>query len=151
MINDDTAVHAEQTTFLDLLINYSGGIFRYSTYRKPLNLYQYLPYSSNHSPATKQGIVATKVHRMLITNRFKEDFEQQLQFFAEKLSERGYPLHVIVTGFAKYSWDDKRDILGRKPASPGPCGPVPFKLRWPEHFEGLNLKQLLGADLVNVI
>ena len=64
IITNDEFEGSVNTTFLDLSISRLGSLFVYSTYRKPLDSYAYLPFSSNHSLAVKSGIVATECCRL---------------------------------------------------------------------------------------
>ena len=72
--NDEAATGGSHTSFLDLYIVVDRGELEYSTYRKPLNAYRYLPYVSSHPLATLRGIIATECYRLLITKKFECDF-----------------------------------------------------------------------------
>ena len=51
--------------FLDLNLCIENEKFTHKTFRKPLNAYAYLPWSSCHPPSVKKGIVATELQRIL--------------------------------------------------------------------------------------
>ena len=67
----------------------------WSTFRKPLNRYLYVPAQSCHHESTLKSIVSSEVSRMLVTNKHISGTKFQLEFFAKKLSKRGYDLSVI--------------------------------------------------------
>ena len=126
IITNDEFEGSVNTTFLDLSISRLGSLFVYSTYRKSLNSYAYLPFSSNHSLAVKSGIVATECCRLLVTNRYSTTFQAQLNFFAQKLQDRGYPIGLIQSVFERYPWNKKAELLARRRFEK--CAVVPLKL-----------------------
>ena len=67
----------------------------WSTFRKPLNRYLYVPAQSCHPESTLKSIVSSEVSRMLVTNKHITGTRFQLEFFAQKLGKRGYDLSVI--------------------------------------------------------
>ncbi len=90
----------DSVNFLDVTLSFRHDIqFRipsWTTYRKPLNAYLYVPASSCHPISTLKAIVSSEVARMLNTNKHKSDCLQQLDFFTGKLLKRGYDMHSIV-------------------------------------------------------
>jgi len=70
---------------------------RFSTYRKPMNKYCYLPRSSCVPPHIFDGIVATETMRMLKTNDNPLDFLRNLNFFFDRLVDRGYDRQEVTS------------------------------------------------------
>ena len=108
------SVDNRYTSFLDLRIQLSSGHIEYSTYRKPMCMYSYLPATSCHSKATKLAIVHTEVVRFMRTNLFEADFNRDKQFLLCKLRDRGYDLEQIRTVADKYHWSCKQQVLAKK-------------------------------------
>ena len=49
--------------FLDIWINLENSLFSFNCFQKPLNSYQYLYFSSDHPPHTKQHFITNEVRR----------------------------------------------------------------------------------------
>ena len=62
----------------------------YSTYRKPMCTYDYLPFVSCHSNNTKLGIFKGEVLRLVRTNMFQDSPEKDVGFTFNKLVDRGH-------------------------------------------------------------
>ena len=73
-ITCDDEEGSKRTSFLDLDLRLGVGIIHNSTFRKPLNNYQYLPRDSNHPKCTFDAVVCTELFRLLRTNRVEEDY-----------------------------------------------------------------------------
>lgn len=141
--HDDTE-SPYQTSFLDINVVSTGGCLHYSTYRKPLNTYCYLPFSSNHSLATKAGIINTEFRRLLVTNLHECDFIAQSQLFTRKLLDRGFPIELIRKIGARVSWILKAEILSQ------PCAKtrrrvVPFKITYCNNVHHLCISSSLHS------
>ena len=73
-ITHDSSETDKETSFLDVYIDITGGYVHYSTYRKPMCMYDYLPFSSWHDRNCKLGIFKEEVFRLLKTNLQEDDF-----------------------------------------------------------------------------
>ena len=87
--------NGKSPTFLDLHLWVSDGQVLFSTFRKPMCTYAYLPYSSNHPGHTKLGIVRSELDRLLKTNHSPDAYRDQVAFFADKLRKRGFRWTVL--------------------------------------------------------
>ena len=87
-VTHDDAECSYATSFLDLRIVSTESGVTYRTFRKPLNTYCYLPFSSNHPLATKAGIINTELRRLLVTNLHEHDFNAQSQLFTQAARPR---------------------------------------------------------------
>ena len=105
------------TSFLDLSITLEDSHVVYSTYRKPMCTYSFLPSVSCHSKASKLAIVHGEVIRYLRTNMFETDFCREKQFLLCKLRDRGYGFDEIRLVADKYCWSMKTDIVAKKSES----------------------------------
>jgi len=83
-----------QVDYLDLdisIVNNSGhGRISYQLFRKPLNIYQYLPRSSCHPESVFGSVIHSEATRILRRCESHPVAQQQLQFFRSKLISRGY-------------------------------------------------------------
>ena len=145
VVTNDELQTDTATTFLDLSITLSNGKFNYRTFRKPLNSYAYLPWSSNHSLASRRGIICTECIRLLTTNRFEHTYHSELLFFAKKLCDRGFPHDLVFVTFTRYPWSEKRGLLKKKNSAR--LSVVPFKLVWTPALKYLSFGSIVGLHL----
>ena len=83
---------AKTQNFLDLEIEITAqNDIIYQMFRKPLNQYEYIPWSSFHPYAVKKGFVTAEVRRIIRTCKRKQDQEKQIDFLYRNLRKRGYP------------------------------------------------------------
>lgn len=93
--------HSSSTIdFLDLTIFKSSyfpftNILDTKTYQKPLNLYQYLHYSSHHQKSTFKAIITGELMRYIRTNTLECNFIAIKKLFKTRLLTRGYPERLI--------------------------------------------------------
>ena len=140
-ITHDTTEDGSWTNFLDLTLIVKDSIIKYSTYRKPMNTYQYTPFNSSCPMHTKLGILESEFRRLLRTNMFEEDYAQQVTFFAAKLRERGYPAELIYKYVLKFPWKRKAEILSKTTVNSKTV--VPFKLIFAHGLGELGLGSIL--------
>ena len=82
--------------FLDLTV-YKGSNFPFTnrldtkTFQKPLNLYQYLHFTSNHPPKVFKALIKGECIRFARTNSLKEMFDTTVHLFKKRLLKRDYP------------------------------------------------------------
>lgn len=84
---------------------------KFSIYRKPLNAYMYLPYSSAHHPAVYRAWIKAELTRYIILSSSREEFENQVLFFAGMLAPAGYPGHLLHKCITEVGWKDRAHIL----------------------------------------
>ena len=139
--HDTSEVNGLETSFLDLNIKLQGSRVHYSTFRKPMNTYSYLPRSSNHSPNVFTAIIHTELYMLLVTNKFECDFLHEVDFFRGKIVARGYERARFETVAEKYSWDAKADVLNKKQGIEKQL--VPPKVAFFSGFESVGLSRLV--------
>ena len=80
-----------EVPYVDVLLSIQDdGAIGYRTYRMELNTYQYLAATSCHPRSCFTSLVRGEAHRLLNTNKKRQDALHQLDFFAKKLERRGY-------------------------------------------------------------
>ena len=70
-------------------------------YQKPMNLYQYVHWNSNHSRRIYFAIIKGEIVRYLRICSRREDFEVLKSLFSDRLKRRGFPVNVIKDAFRR--------------------------------------------------
>ncbi|KDE08473.1 hypothetical protein MVLG_01255 [Microbotryum lychnidis-dioicae p1A1 Lamole] len=88
----------------------SGRKKRISTklYQKPLNTYQYIPWSSFHPVDVKLAFVKGELIRYIRLNSSKEEYLKTMLLFYGRLRARGYPPRWLKKAFSQVQYDDFR-------------------------------------------
>ena len=132
--------------FLDLTI-YKGYNFPFTNIldiKKPLNLYQYLHYTSNHPSKVFKAIIKGECVRFIRTNTTQESYESTVHVFKQRLRKRGYPRALIekTSCIAKYS--NRHQYLKQENKFTPSSSPPIFKALPPPQFS--TLKKLVLQD-----
>ena len=135
--------------FLDLTI-YKGTAFHFTnildtkTFQKPLNLYQYLHFSSNHPRNILKAIIKGKCIRYARTNTTYETYAATVFSFKQRLLKRNYPKEFInkVTTTVQYS-NRQKFLQSRQIQQPRTSTPL-YKCLPPPQYR--LLKQLVLQD-----
>ena len=122
----------QEAIFLDLSLRLEDGCTRYKTYRKPQNLYDYLPATSAHPSTVVRGIVIGECRRLLLTNDNEADYNNEVNFFLTRLSRRGYRRSDVERIAAAFPFARKRYEVPRRIRTPVPTFrfKVPFSLNF---------------------
>jgi hypothetical protein len=101
---------------LDLEIQYDSdtGCLSFHTYTKPINRFQYLPYSSAHPTHVFKGWIKAELVRHATHCSSESAFKQQTELFFSRLLERGYPPDFLDNIFSSVCWSDRFHILRRQ-------------------------------------
>ena len=142
-ITHDDTEQGHTTNFLDLTLEIKDSYVKYSTYRKPMNTYQYTPFNSSCAKHVKQGILESEFRRMLRTNLFQSDYDRQVLFFSEKLRDRAFPAELVSRYVCKFQWQHKFDVLS-KHASATSKTVVPLKFNFALGLEDLRIGACLN-------
>ena len=74
-----------------------------SLYRKPNNLYCYIPWRSNSATATKHAVIDAELHRINRICCSSADIACEQYFLREKLALRGFPTSVFHARLKRFS------------------------------------------------
>jgi hypothetical protein len=83
-------------------------ILHTKVYQKPLNSYQYIPWSSFHPESVKLSLVKGELLRYVrLSSRF-QDYQEVVLHFWKRLRARGYPIRWLRKAFSAVRYDDAR-------------------------------------------
>ena len=106
---------ANSAVFLDLFIwkqeNVQGAIFVHKACRKPMNIYGYIPPSSDHCTQNFDGVIRGEAIRMLRLNVFEKDYEREIAFFLRRWAERGHDIRRAKKITSQFPFYRKTEIL----------------------------------------
>ena len=137
-------VSTTETTFLDTII-YKGERFRsenildIKTHFKTTETFQYTYFSTCHPTTTKRGFVKGEALRLLRTNSSEALFEEEINNFKERLTERGYPINFVENALSEVKHEGRKQSLAKKQKEPKRI--LPFVTQF--HPAVPNLKQIL--------
>lgn len=84
---------------LSLILNHSDNNeydhITHSLYQKPANIYQYIPYISNHKSAVFTNFITQELCRFRLNCTLPQDYNACVDLFTERLIARGYDMDVI--------------------------------------------------------
>ena len=92
----------KQIDFLDLTIwiNEENHIMT-KTYRKPQNIYQYIPKKSAHPPGVGRAIIFGCMRRYRLQNSRRKDYLEQINLLYTHMKARGWPHHLLAEWIMK--------------------------------------------------
>jgi hypothetical protein len=98
--------------FLDLTIykpsNFEQTNLLYTrTFQKPINIFQYLHFTSAHPKSIFKGIIIGETIRYVRTNTTLNDFNVAINLFKTRLQKRGYPLQYINKHIKKINFNNR--------------------------------------------
>ena len=137
------------TNFLDLTV-YKGTNFAYTnildtkTFQKPLNLYQYLHFTSAHPTNIYKSIIRGECIRYARTNTTMETFMATIHNFRQRLIRRGYPIIFINKVIKTVKYTQRQTFLQNNTPRQVTCSPPLFKCLPPPQYK--LLKQIVLQD-----
>jgi hypothetical protein len=109
----EVTASGKQVNYLDLRISMNPrGSVEYQLFRKPLNIYQYLPRASCHNAHVFNAVVHSEATRILRRCSDTSCAESHLLFFLRKLVRRGYAVGKILSQFKLAKLKHKSFIVG---------------------------------------
>ena len=135
--------------FLDLTI-YKGFNFYFtnvldtSTYQKPLNLYQYLHYTSAHPQNVFKAIIRGECIRYARTNTTQEMFMSMIHTFKTRLYKRNYPKALVEKTVHTVKFEKRNQFLLHNQPTQLTCFPPLFKSIPPPQYK--LLKEIILKD-----
>ena len=85
--------------YLDISVNLSGGKISFSLFRKPQNLYLYLPRTSCHPEPVFRSVCSGEGTRLARRCQQQHVLSRELAFTCQKLISRGYSYSLIQSAF----------------------------------------------------
>ncbi|CAI5954582.1 unnamed protein product [Closterium sp. NIES-65] len=114
-------ISTSQFTLLD--ITFSKGelwqttaILDTTTFQKPLNVYQYFPFSSAHPSHCKRGFILGELQRYILRESSSQGFRSIRLAFYARLRARGYPDTFLQPIFSSISYARRPELLARSRA-----------------------------------
>ena len=138
-VTHDEEEDSRLTHFLDLLIDIRESSLKLSTYRKPLNMYDYVPGNSAHPVHTKQALIRTEMVRLLRTNSDADSFNFHRDFFLGKLKARGHDVLQARAIADEYPFSSRCCILDKSKKQKTQKKLVPFKLTFATGADDLGI------------
>ena len=142
--------------FLDLTI-YKGPNFKTShrldlkTYQKPLNLYQYIEYTSAHPRNIYRSIILGECKRHLRNNTRPETFIATTTIFKKRLLKRKYPKQLTSKLIGTITFSERQKYLEKAKLNLQRSTPIPPLCKCPllRHFNQLKTVILQNYNSIN--
>jgi hypothetical protein len=116
------SVEEKTNNFLDLQVTLEQGYLSFKPYRKPLNSYERLPFTSAHPVHVKRAAFCGEVSRMARLCSNSNSYFTEIGYVRDIYLRRGYPsqlLHTWIKAEAKNRWnsryEDTPNTLGGSP------------------------------------
>ena len=132
--------------FLDMTI-YKGHYFDYTntldtkTFQKPMNLYQYLHFHSDHQPSIFKAIIKGECIRYARTNTMPETYKATVHNLKKRLRKRQYPTSLIDKITATVKYNNRQKYLQNKKLKKQAPSPPLYKYIPPPQYK--LLKQIV--------
>ena len=112
-------ISERDTNFLDTTVFkgerfYEESILDIRTHFKPNETFQYTHFSSCHAPGVAKGFIKGEALRLLRTNSSKALFEENINNFKSRLSDRGYPKNVVEKTLIEVKFEERKYALQEK-------------------------------------
>ena len=112
-------ISERDTNFLDTTVFkgerfYEESILDIRTHFKPTETFQYTHFSSCHAPGVAKGFIKGEALRLLRTNSSKALFEENINNFKSRLSDRGYPKNVVEKTLIEVKFEERKYALQEK-------------------------------------
>ena len=126
---------------------YKGHHFAYTntldteTFQKPMNLYQYLHFNSDHHPSIFKVIIKGVCIRYARTNTMPETYSATLHNFKKRLHKRQYLTSLIDKITAKVKYSNRQKYLQNKKLKKQTLSPPLYKYLPPPQYR--ILKQIV--------
>ena len=105
-----------------------------TTLNPPLNLYQYLYYTSNHEKSRYKAIITGELIRYVRTNTSKEDYLAMTALLKTRLAAREYPVKLVTKIMNTIQYEARCSILKALKPPPPKFYPPIFKCILPPRY-----------------
>jgi hypothetical protein len=134
-----------RTVFLDLEILEVPSIYGLQlhtrVYRKPMNRFLYIPWSSAHPDTVKKGFVKAELTRFVTNCSLERYYVETASFFRYCLRRRGYPKETLDNWMRQVSYANRSVYLLSRKTSHSP-GPLMLPSEYNPVWEYVNMKEL---------
>ena len=135
----DTECCSSGISFLDVLISQGtpGSIIDYRMFRKSMNLYTYIPYTSECPSSVKRSLIDAELWRISRNCRNTDDIDREQQFFKQKLKNRAYPEDLFNARLEAFKRKGTQNLNSNQNCRLD-ARVVPFKLPYGNRVDQLN-------------
>lgn len=113
-------------------------------FRKEMNRFLYIPWSSAHPLHVKKGFVKAELSRFAIICSMPEFFAEARQEFYGNLRRRGYPAKTLIEWFKQVQYDDRPALLLPKKQD-GKSTPLMLSGHYNPVWDYVDVKEVLSA------
>lgn len=120
-------------------------ILDYEVYQKCINLYQYIPFFSDHPPAVKAGFIKGELIRYAGLSSALQPFLSTRTLFFQRLRARGYPSGMLIDIFKSVSYSSTHSkLLSSNSSSPATDTPIFINLPYSRSMAFANPNRILS-------
>ena len=122
----------------------ASGLLDIKIYQKPLNLFLYLPFNTNHPFKTKAAFIREELKRYIRNCSSFSDYLVVRSLFLTRLRARGFPFRLLVRCFAQARYSNRQSYLFPCLSPPVSSAPRFFiVLRFNRTLDDLNVNGVL--------
>jgi hypothetical protein len=107
-------ISTQSVNFLDLQIFKENFQCKYRTYKKTMNRFLYIPFSSYHSTSQKLAFIKTELIRFVRNSSSESYFVEDAKFFKHCLLQRGYSEFFLNLAFKQVSYSLRAQYMQPK-------------------------------------
>jgi hypothetical protein len=107
-------ISTQSVNFLDLHLFKENFQCKYRTYKKTMNRFLYIPFSSYHSNSQKFAFIKTELIRLVRNSSSESYFVEDAKFFKQCLLQRGYGEFFLNLAFKQVSYALRAQYLQPK-------------------------------------
>jgi hypothetical protein len=108
------ATSRDSISFLDVELYRKSNTVQTRIFRKNLNHFQYIPWSSSHPRHVLKGMTKGELIRFLRASSLQSNFEDARTMFWHHLRARGYPYEILKRWFTQVHWTSRGHFLSTK-------------------------------------
>ena len=131
-----------------------------------MNLYLYIPYSSNHPDYVFKNLVTTELRRYIITNSFEKDYVFMKDAFFKRLTTHtiNYAASKLIKWFDSIKYSDRMKMIFKQKASVScantqtnqsikgnPENLILYKTQYDSKFQNINISKVIIEEIDNKI
>lgn len=113
-------------------------------YRKPMNKFLYIPWSSAHPLSVKKAFVKAELTRFMTICSLERYYAETTQFFYRNLRRRGYPAGTLSSWFKQINYNDRWALWLPKKSVEANV-PLLIPSTYNEVWEYINIREVAEA------